>query len=88
MKRQGNGDGFAFQTALGAETAALGWIDEADFFLVHAESFRDLVQGAEGRIVGNPDRQPAGFLVPLRMCRMGLHGGMLDHRHEILLVQY
>ena len=87
VKSKSHCDGFDFQTAFGAEAAALGRIDEADFFLGHVQGFGDLVQGAKRRVVGDPDGQTAALFIPLGVGRVRLHGRVLDHRHEIFFFE-
>ena len=87
VKREGYGDGFHLETAFRTKAAALKGVDEANFFFGHVQRFGDFMKCAERRVVGDPDGQPAALLVELRVRRMGFHGGMLDHRHEISFLQ-
>ncbi len=83
VKCQSDGNRLDFQATFGAEPAALSRIYEADFVLGHVQRFGDLVQRSKRSVVGDPDRQAAALFIPLGMSRVGLHGRMLDHRHEI-----
>ncbi len=82
-----DGERLDFETALGAETAALQRIDEANFFFRKIERFRHLVQRAEGRVVGDPDRDPAAFGIDLRVRGVRLYRRVLYDRHGVALFE-
>ena len=78
MIGQGDGYGFHLESAFRSEAASLSRVDKANLFFGKLQGLGDLVQSAEGGVVGDPDGNPAAFRIHLRVGRVGLHGRVLD----------
>src|SRR5262245_55500321 len=83
VKSKSHRDGFDFEAALRPEAPALKRVDKTNFLFGHVQRFGNLMERAERRVIGDPNRQPSAFLVELGVRRMGFHRGVLNDRNEI-----